>query len=796
MRFVPLTALCVVLAIAGCWAIGRRAVEPLAQVPRTTPEPGGTVALEDLALRHADRTARDPRVAASAATEPVRSIFSELRGRLVFEDGAPAAGVSVVLNGTPSPDREHAATIPLDDVSLEHFTDREGRFVISFLSPAEHEWSLGAKLPGHARLEWRFDALEAGTFLELADRTVVRGGTLTGRVLDAEGRPLRTGFLVHAAASSTSGFAHGERVVERAGPDLDGGPGEFVLEDLEPGRYPLFTLLDDGGFARGPTVEVLAGRTAACEIHYRGPDPRRTLGVSLASRFLDALPSPSRVQVVDSEGHATRPQRLGSILRFANLDPDERYRLEVDDPRFDPFTLEGLRPGLGRTNARLRGSSGLRVHVVDATTGAPVEALWLRVRDRSADRFETLLPAWSPLPEGGLFEDVVPDSFVLRAGAAGYEPLDVAVDELLPGEIRTLNIALEPSAVLAGLVRSAGGLAEDGARVSLNRGGIPVAETTTDARGGFRFSTVGPGRYTLTATAAGGRSASFGELELGLRPGPPVLIEVPDGVHFSGHVTGLDAVELPTLQLVASAAGIGHGRAAVERTGEFALAPLRAGPTSFHLEFAAPDREAPFRIELGSVELTEPRTARTFHLAGREPGELVARVSVNGAPLPGITVEARRWRSDEDFFRVPTDSEGLAHLGPVPAGSYELRAVGAVPGDAPGEWLQEAFDTVLVRPGERRAESLFVPLTEGELLILDGPRGDPFPDSWVTLTHTASDRPFEVHARTDASGRATFVVPPGTYTLTRRGPREPDALQPWIDWTTEGPLHPVVKLPY
>ena len=70
-----------------------------------------------------------------------------------------------------------------------------------------------------------------------------------------------TGFLVHAA-SPTSGFAHGERVVERAGPDLDGGSGEFVIEDLEPGQYHLFTLLDDGGFVRGPSVMI--GSARAC----------------------------------------------------------------------------------------------------------------------------------------------------------------------------------------------------------------------------------------------------------------------------------------------------------------------------------------------------------------------------------------------------------------------------------------------------------------------------------------------------------------------------------------------------
>ena len=31
----------------------------------------------------------------------------------------------------------------------------------SDIAPAEFEWKLGAKLPGYARLEWHFDAIEA-----------------------------------------------------------------------------------------------------------------------------------------------------------------------------------------------------------------------------------------------------------------------------------------------------------------------------------------------------------------------------------------------------------------------------------------------------------------------------------------------------------------------------------------------------------------------------------------------------------------------------------------------------------
>ena len=794
MRFVPLTALIVVLAIAGSWAIWERPVEPLAQAPQATPESGGTVDLEELALHHARRAvhrwAPPAAVPGSRSARLLRATRAvDLRGRNARRDGPRRAARNAF-----SRSRAHGDG-PARRAVARTLHGRGRTLRDRLRPPTEFEWSLAAKLPGYARLEWHFDGIEAGTFLQLPDQAVLRGGTLTGRVLDAEGRPIETGFLVHAA-SPTSGFAHGERVVERAGPDLDGGSGEFVIEDLEPGQYHLFTLLDDGGFVRGPSVEIFAGRTTACEIHYRGPDPRRTIGVSLRSNFLSATPDPSRVIVVDSEGRTTRPQRLGQTLRFANLDPDEHYRLEVEDPRFDPFTMEGLRPGLGRTSSRLRGSSGLRVHIVDAATGAPIEGVWLRVRGASTERFETLLPAWSTTPNGGLFQDVVPDPFVVRAGAAGYEPVDVAVDELLPGEIRTLNVALEPSAVLTGQVRSVGGRVEKGARVALLQGEALIAETTTSGRGEFRFSTVGPGRYVLRADATGGRSVVLGQIELGLEPGPPILVEVPDGVHFSGRLTGLDEVELLTLQLVATGDGIEHGRTTVSRAAEFALAPLRPGPTSFHLEFTAPDRALPFRIELGTVDLTAPRTGRTFHLAGRTPGELVARVSVNGAPLAGIIVEARRAGTDDEFFRVPTDTEGLAHLGHVPAGTYELRAVGTVAGAAHGEWFQEAFDVVRVLPGELRAESIFVPLSEGELLILDGPDGAPFPDSWITLTRTAADRSFEVHARTDAAGRATFVVPPGTYTLSRRGTREPDALQPWIDWTSEGPLHDVVKLPY
>ncbi|WP_433870640.1 MFS transporter [Saccharopolyspora sp. CA-218241] len=99
------------------------------------------------------------------------------------------------------------------------------------------------------------------------------------------------------------------------------------------------------------------------------------------------------------------------------------------------------------------------------------------------------------------FADLVGGSYALTVTAPGYRPVASPV-EVADGRQQTLDVALQDGGRLTGVVRSAElGVAVPDARVTLlDGGGAVVAATTTDADGGYSFTDLPAGEYTVIAT--------------------------------------------------------------------------------------------------------------------------------------------------------------------------------------------------------------------------------------------------------------------------------------------------------
>ncbi|MFG3024098.1 MFS transporter [Streptomyces sp. NPDC048254] len=144
----------------------------------------------------------------------------------------------------------------------------------------------------------------------------------------------------------------------------------------------------------------------------------------------------------------------------------------------------------------LSGTSGLAGLVRAADSGAPVAGAVVVVTDVRGDVLATQ-------QTDGLGEfavgDLVPGTVTLAVSSPKHRPLALPV-EIAGTGISRIEVELRPGAHVRGTVRGAGGPLGD-ARVTLvDVAGNVVATTTTGADGGYAFSDLDTGSYTVIAT--------------------------------------------------------------------------------------------------------------------------------------------------------------------------------------------------------------------------------------------------------------------------------------------------------
>ncbi len=310
-----------------------------------------------------------------------------ISGRVTFDDGSPAAAVSVAFTGD-------GRALPYTSVS----TADDGRFSVRGLLPGRYTvkarrksgpWNLTMPDPAP---DVRVVTLEPDEHAAGIDLVLARGGQrIEGRVLHADGRPA-AGTQVIAA------FEKLGRAAKPLAPDVESlaivrDDGRFVLEDLERGDHSLFAVRP--GFPDAVLRQVAAGRT---DVRLQLEAPARLSGV-VTDRDGRALPAFSlQVLPLAPTGAETEQQSLlrteaGVMRPLPVRDPDGRfewrgllagrYRIKVNGldgaAGTDVVTVasgehkQGLRLVVG-------GALKLTGKVVSLETGAPMERVQVYAR--------------------------------------------------------------------------------------------------------------------------------------------------------------------------------------------------------------------------------------------------------------------------------------------------------------------------------------------------------------------------------------------------------------------------------
>jgi protocatechuate 3,4-dioxygenase beta subunit len=488
-------------------------------------------------------------VTAQTNEKDAKPANASVAGRVTVGD-KPARGVFVALlpYNSPYPSREGQ--------TAKAKTDADGRYHIAGVAAGRYRLAPLASayvLAGANEYELTGKAVtvEAGERVENLDLKLVPGGVITGRVTDAEGRPVIEAYLTVEPADERRGGMAGYRfrpwqTDDRGVYRIFGLPaGTYKVSASLPSRDPLSkrTYHPDAAEAeQAKPVEVTPGGEAK-EIDIKIGQPSQ--GYEIAGRVTD-------------EGGQPVP-RVTLDYRFTPFDGDRRRWTgsSVGADSRGEFRLSGLKPGVytllarddySRNSAWYGEPLRVELHSGDATgvevkvrrggtvsgvvvvEGAPDAALAARLSRhriasfvRPADPQEQMMmsrPSFSAIEAGGAFRlgGVAPGrvQISLASGerAEGVKLLRVERDgrdvtqgfDVGPGEEVTgvRVVCAYGTGIIKGQVQLQGGALPEGGglfvscRLLGGAEGRPLGGTTADARGRFVIDHLPPGEYEVT----------------------------------------------------------------------------------------------------------------------------------------------------------------------------------------------------------------------------------------------------------------------------------------------------------
>lgn len=197
---------------------------------QTAPSPAGRTGAKQPA-------ANQQPAASKTGTEGSRT--GSIRGRVLGEDGRPFANAAVL-----------AFVMSAGGTSSGDTTDADGRFELKNLRPAAYNVQVFAQ--GYVVLPQagaEFGALRYYRVGETANITMVKGGVITGTVMDADGKPLVAASV--RAVRVRKATERSANLFNFTMPRMTDDRGVYRLYGLEPGVYVIAT----GG--NGPTYGVL-----------------------------------------------------------------------------------------------------------------------------------------------------------------------------------------------------------------------------------------------------------------------------------------------------------------------------------------------------------------------------------------------------------------------------------------------------------------------------------------------------------------------------------------------------------
>ena len=541
----------------------------------TAPTEAERVASSPSSLSDASRVeqARVGTTPQPAGASPAGAVV--LHGRLVRPDGSAIEGADLTLRGwaaSATRVRTFGAPSTWDDV-VERSTG-DGSFRLVFEAPRAFQFALEAEAEGTGGASWQWLELLPGSSLDLGAIELARAAELVVGVFDEEGgrvpldRALVATQELPAALRSPApdGGRHG--VTRRAfGVDED---GRFQLSPLPPGGVGVRAHLEDGRILESPGLTLEPGERRTFDFRVDGAEDERVF-VRCSNRMLTLVghdeltllaygASGPPVQAEHAEG-------LVGAYVFEGLSVGP-YRIELDDARFEPWSVNGVMPG-DSVRAELRGNSSIRLRVLKETGS---EDAW---RDAGlavdVDALGALAPP-GPLallgfddrfPADGILDDLVGGDWALRVRSPNLGDVRVEVPALRPGERRTVDVVFSRRLGVAGTVTNAEGRpvpsldlvlfpaaqpAEHPARVRLHQvrllahqgktGEHPLV--TTDASGRYRFENVEPGTYVIDTSWRRNLRTTTAPIEVEVGPGPDVEVDVvlPAAARVHGRLIG------------------------------------------------------------------------------------------------------------------------------------------------------------------------------------------------------------------------------------------------------------------
>lgn len=404
-----------------------------------------------------------------------------IAGRVQDGAGAPIAGATV------SASRQSNDILGSSDDPEPAHSEGDGSFVLAGLEAGLHE--LWVSAPGYASLR---KLTEVGT--EDLRLVLSQGGTIAGRVVDAQGKP------VDAFSVSASPI---ERRTDRSGASrqVSSPQGRFVLEDLAEGAYIVTADATAHTSGSAPEVRVLPGRVSDAGVIRLG-----TGGVV-------------RGIVVDSGGAAVAGAAVSAVRPrswsdMAQGQTDLEGRFELRGIRAGPITLLAKHPAYAQgtlaapdvdpskepTEVKITLSVGGRIQgSARKRDGSPLLNATVDVGPRAGAEWPAYRSGLSRLvqADGSFVIDHVPPgpcrvTVTAQAGPglfAGLRPIDVTVT---PDQTTTVDV-VSREVVLTGRVTRAG-VAVPEVRVTVQ----PNGATSASSAAGTEVPQAGPRPFTGT----------------------------------------------------------------------------------------------------------------------------------------------------------------------------------------------------------------------------------------------------------------------------------------------------------
>ena len=290
-----------------------------------------------------------------------------IRGVVTGPEGAPLSGIEMDVIRKPVDYDTRGSSVVR--------TDEKGAFEVGGLPPGIYKVRYASGLTGDSSAEpSAIVEVRAGMMATVQLAITKHSGTITGRVVDAAGKPVADAFVgaVHEMANKelATSLVRSDRDLRRVVTGID---GSFVLKNIGPGTYLVHAARKGG--AEVLVKSVVAGGSTLLQL------PVTTAAIEGLVTVAGRAPSGEVSIYLSSNGEARREQFFGTGGRFAIGDlPPGDYGVTVDVGRSQKEIKITLAAGERKHDVAIgfAGEVTLTGRLVDRG-GAPVAKLTVRV---------------------------------------------------------------------------------------------------------------------------------------------------------------------------------------------------------------------------------------------------------------------------------------------------------------------------------------------------------------------------------------------------------------------------------